>query len=352
MKTALITGITGQDGSYLARHLLNQGYIVHGIRRRSSSFNSGRIEDLVTNSAIYNSKLFLHYGDMTDSSVLNRIISSIKPDEIYNLAAQSHVAVSFESPEYTANADGIGVLRILEVLRQNESNCKFYQASTSEMFGSSPAPQSEATSFAPRSPYATAKLFGYWIVRNYREAYGIFASNGILFNHESPVRGETFVTRKITRSLVAIANGSREVLTLGNLNALRDWGHAREYAELMWRILQLDSPTDLVIATGKSATVRDFVDLVAQILGMSLTWEGEGVQEIARDSSGKIIVKVDEGYFRPLEVHDLRGDASRARKLLDWTPTISLENLAQEMVESDIRLHAKVNTNYQGTDLV
>lgn len=337
MKTALITGITGQDGSYLTRHLLEQGYIVHGMRRRSSSFNTGRIEDLVTNEKIFNSQLFLHYGDMTDSSVLNRIISSVKPDEIYNLAAQSHVGVSFESPEYTANADALGVLRILEVLRQNQFSCKFYQASTSELFGSSPSPQSEETVFAPQSPYATAKLFAYWIVRNYRDAYQLFASNGILFNHESPVRGETFVTRKITRSLVAISLGSHEVLTLGNLNAVRDWGHAREYATLMWKILQLDTPTDLVIATGKSATVREFVNIVAKILGMELFWDGEGTNEVARDSSGKVIVRVDPGYFRPLEVHDLRGDATRAREVLNWSPEISLEALAAEMVESDLR---------------
>ena len=274
---------------------------------------------------------------MTDSSVLNRIISSVQPDEIYNLAAQSHVGVSFESPEYTANADALGVLRILEVLRQNQFSCKFYQASTSELFGSSPSPQSEETVFAPQSPYATAKLFAYWIVRNYRDAYQLFASNGILFNHESPVRGETFVTRKITRSLVAISLGSQEVLTLGNLNAVRDWGHAREYATLMWKILQLDAPTDLVIATGKSATVREFVNIVAKILGMELFWDGEGINEVARDALGRIIVRVDPGYFRPLEVHDLRGDATRARELLNWSPEISLEALAAEMVESDLR---------------
>ena len=335
MKTALITGITGQDGSYLTRHLLGHDYIVHGVRRRSSSFNTGRIEDLITNPKIFNKKLFLHYGDMTDSSVLSRIINSVKPDEIYNLAAQSHVAVSFESPEYTANADALGVLRILEILRQVDFTCKFYQASTSEIFGNSKPPQSEITTFSPQSPYATSKLFAYWITRNYREAYGIYASNGILFNHESPLRGETFVTRKITRSLVAISRGKEEILTLGNLDAKRDWGHAKEYAELMWKMMQLEKPTDLVVATGKSHSVRDFVNIVASILGIELFWSGSGMDEIATDQRGRVIVSVDPGYFRPLEVGNLQGDASLARELLGWSPSVTIEELAAEMVEHD-----------------
>ncbi len=335
MKTALITGITGQDGSYLTRHLLGHDYIVHGVRRRSSSFNTGRIEDLITNPEIFNKKLFLHYGDMTDSSVLSRIINSVEPDEIYNLAAQSHVAVSFESPEYTANADALGVLRILEILRQVDFTCKFYQASTSELFGNSNPPQSEITTFSPQSPYATSKLFAYWITRNYREAYGIFASNGILFNHESPLRGETFVTRKITRSLVAISKGKEEILTLGNLDAKRDWGHAKEYAELMWKMMQLAEPTDLVVATGKSHSVRDFVNIVASILGIELFWSGSGINEIATDQRGRVIVRVDPGYFRALEVENLQGDASLARELLGWSPSVTIEQLAAEMVAHD-----------------
>lgn len=337
MKTALITGITGQDGSYLARYLLQQGYTVHGIRRRSSSFNTGRIEDLVTDREIFNQKLFLHYGDMTDSSGLSRIINSVQPNEIYNLAAQSHVAVSFESPEYTANADALGVLRILEVLRQANFESKFYQASTSEMFGNSYPPQSELTPFSPQSPYATSKLFGYWITKNYRDAYGIFASNGILFNHESPLRGETFVTRKITRSLVSIAKGKDEVLTLGNLEAKRDWGHAREYAELMAKMMQLEHPCDLVVATGRSYSVRDFVEIVASILGMNLTWSGSGINEIATEQSGRVVVRVDPGYFRALEVDFLEGDATKARELLNWEPSVTIEQLAAEMVEHDAR---------------
>lgn len=337
MKTALITGITGQDGSYLARHLLQQGYSVHGIRRRSSSFNTGRIEDLVTDSKIFNRKLFLHYGDMTDSSSLSRIINSVEPNEIYNLAAQSHVAVSFESPEYTANADALGVLRILEVLRQSNFESKFYQASTSEMFGNCAPPQSESTPFSPQSPYATSKLFGYWITKNYRDAYDIFASNGILFNHESPLRGETFVTRKITRSLVSISKGKDEVLTLGNLEAKRDWGHAKEYAELMAKMMQLENPCDLVVATGRSYSVRNFVEIVASILGMNLTWSGSGVDEIATNQSGRVVVRVDPGYFRPLEVDFLQGDFTKARELLNWEPSVTIEELAAEMVEHDIR---------------
>ncbi len=335
MKTAFITGVTGQDGSYLAEILINKGYIVHGLRRRSSSFNTGRIEHLITNSEIFEKKLYLHYGDMTDSACLNRIISTIQPDEIYNLAAQSHVAVSFESPEYTANSDALGVLRLLEIIRQLNQNIKFYQASSSEMFGSTPPPQDENSVFSPQSPYGTSKLFGYWITRNYRDAYGIFASNGIMFNHESPFRGETFVTRKITRALVAISLGSSQVLTLGNINSIRDWGHAREYTELMWRILQLDRPTDLVIATGRSYSVKDFVNMTANLLGIKLVWEGVGVNEVAKNNQGRVIVKIDPGYYRPLEVEHLRGNASLARSILNWSPSITLEELISEMVVHD-----------------
>ena len=335
MKTAFITGITGQDGSYLAEILINKGYIVHGLRRRSSSFNTGRIEHLITNSEIFEKKLFLHYGDMTDSACLNRIISTIQPDEIYNLAAQSHVAVSFESPEYTANSDALGVLRVLEIIRQLNRNIKFYQASSSEMFGSTPPPQDENSIFSPQSPYGTSKLFGYWITRNYRDAYGIFASNGIMFNHESPFRGETFVTRKITRALVAISLGSSQVLTLGNINSIRDWGHAREYAELMWRIIQLDKPTDLVIATGRSYSVKDFVNMTANLLGIKLIWEGEGINEVAKNNQGRTIIKIDPGYYRPLEVENLRGNASLASSILNWSPSLTLEELISEMVVHD-----------------
>lgn len=310
---------------------------MHGIRRRSSSFNTGRIEDLVTDGKLFNQKLFLHYGDMTDSSGLSRIINSVKPNEIYNLAAQSHVAVSFESPEYTANADALGALRILEILRQASFESKFYQASTSEMFGNSAPPQSEVTPFSPQSPYATSKLFAYWITKNYRDAYGIFASNGILFNHESPLRGETFVTRKITRSLVAISKGKDEVLTLGNLEAKRDWGHAKEYAELMARMMQLEHPCDLVVATGRSYSVRNFVEIVASILGMKLNWSGSGVNEFATDQRGRVVVRVDSGYFRALEVDFLQGDSTKARELLNWQPSVTIEELAAEMVEHDAR---------------
>ena len=272
---------------------------------------------------------------MTDSACLNRIISTIQPDEIYNLAAQSHVAVSFESPEYTANSDALGVLRLLEIIRQLNQNIKFYQASSSEMFGSTPPPQDENSVFSPQSPYGTSKLFGYWITRNYRDAYGIFASNGIMFNHESPFRGETFVTRKITRALVAISLGSSQVLTLGNINSIRDWGHAREYTELMWRILQLDRPTDLVIATGRSYSVKYFVNMTANLLGIKLVWEGEGVNEVAKNNQGRVIVKIDPGYYRPLEVEHLRGNASLARSILNWSPSITLEELISEMVVHD-----------------
>jgi GDPmannose 4,6-dehydratase len=337
MKTALITGITGQDGSYLAEKLIKEGYIVHGLRRRSSSFNTGRIEHLITDSKVFNETLFLHYGDMTDAAGLNRIISTLKPDEIYNLAAQSHVAVSFESPEYTANADALGTLRILEIIRQLNSGIKFYQASTSEMFGNAQAPQSELTTFEPRSPYAASKLFAYWVTKNYREAYGIFACNGILFNHESPRRGETFVTRKITRALTAISQGSDEVLKLGNIDSIRDWGHASEYAEAMHKMLQLEYPSDLVIATGNSYTVREFINLVASSLDYELNWEGSGINEVAKNRIGRIVIKIDEGYFRPLEVNNLRGDAAKARIMLNWDPKITIKDLVMEMVEFDLQ---------------
>jgi GDPmannose 4,6-dehydratase len=337
MKTALITGITGQDGSYLAEFLLEKGYIVHGIRRRSSSFNTGRIDFLIKDEAIFNRKLFLHYGDLTDSAVLNRIISTIKPDEIYNLAAQSHVAVSFETPEYTANADALGTLRILEIIRQTNPEIKYYQASTSEIFGSSSPPQNELSQFLPRSPYGTSKLFAYWITINYREAYGIFASNGILFNHESPRRGETFVTRKIVQALTRISLGSQEILRLGNINSVRDWGHAKEYVELMWRMLQLDKPTDLVIATGKSQTVKHFINLVASALDLKIFWEGSGINEIAKDINGKIIIKIDSEYVRPLEVDNLTGDPTTAKKLLNWSPKITINELVREMVDYELK---------------
>ena len=337
MKTALITGITGQDGSYLAEKLIKEGYIVHGLRRRSSSFNTGRIEHLITDSKVFNETLFLHYGDMTDAAGLNRIISTVKPDEIYNLAAQSHVAVSFESPEYTANADALGTLRILEIIRQLNLGIKFYQASTSEMFGNAQAPQSELTRFEPRSPYAASKLFAYWVTKNYREAYGIFACNGILFNHESSRRGETFVTRKITRALTAISQGSDEVLKLGNIDSIRDWGHASEYAEAMYKMLQLEAPSDLVIATGNSYTVREFINLVASSLDYELNWEGSGINEVAKNRIGRIVIKIDEGYFRPLEVNNLRGDAAKARIMLNWEPKISIKDLVMEMVEFDLQ---------------
>jgi GDPmannose 4,6-dehydratase len=338
MKKALITGITGQDGSYLAELLIHKGYIVHGIRRRSSSFNTGRIEHLIQDQKIFNNKLYLHYGDLTDAAGLNRIITSVLPDEIYNLAAQSHVGVSFESPEYTANADALGALRVLEIIRQLNSDIKFYQASSSEIFGNTPPPQSELSIFAPRSPYGVSKLFAYWITRNYREAYGIFASNGILFNHESPRRGETFVSRKIVKSLVRISKGSNETLILGNINAIRDWGHASEYVELMWRILQLDEPVDLVIATGRSYTVKYFVNLVAETLNLDLSWHGVGIDEVAVNTQGRIIIKIDKGYFRPLEVDNLEGDPSQAMALLNWTPKIELIELVHGMIESELRL--------------
>jgi len=349
-KTALITGITGQDGAYLAEFLLKKGYVVHGIKRRASLFNTDRIDHLYQDPHVENRDFILHYGDLTDSTNLIRIIQQVQPDEIYNLAAMSHVAVSFETPEYTANADGIGTLRILEAIRilDLEKKTRFYQASTSELYGLvQEVPQKETTPFYPRSPYAVAKLYGYWITVNYREAYGMYACNGILFNHESPIRGETFVTRKITRAMARIALGLQDCLYLGNMNSLRDWGHARDYVEMQWLMLQQDKPEDFVIATGVQYSVRDFVNAAAKELGISLRWEGEGVDEIGivesvrseastpLPSPGDIVVRVDPRYFRPTEVDTLLGDPTNAREKLGWTPKTSFEELVAEMVRSD-----------------
>jgi GDPmannose 4,6-dehydratase len=339
MKKALITGITGQDGSYLAEFLLNKGYEVHGIKRRSSLFNTDRIDHLYKDRHELEIRFFLHHGDLTDSSCLIRIIQEVQPDEIYNLAAQSHVAVSFEEPEYTANSDALGSLRILEALRilRLENKTRFYQASTSELYGLvQETPQKETTPFYPRSPYAVAKLYAYWITVNYREAYGIYACNGILFNHESPVRGETFVTRKITRALARIKLGRQDCLYLGNLDSLRDWGHAKDYVEMQWLMLQQNKPEDFVIATGVQYSVRQFVDAAANELGMQIRWTGSGVEEIGTDQHGKVIVKVDPRYFRPTEVETLLGDASKAKEKLGWTPKISFHELVTEMVREDL----------------
>jgi GDPmannose 4,6-dehydratase len=339
MKKALITGITGQDGAYLAELLLEKGYEVHGLKRRTSLFNTDRIDHLYQDPHIPGTRLFLHHGDMTDSLSLLRIIQKIQPDEIYNLAAQSHVAVSFEEPEYTANSDALGALRILEAIRilGMEKKTRFYQASTSELYGLvQETPQKESTPFYPRSPYAVAKLYAYWITVNYREAYGIYACNGILFNHESPIRGETFVTRKITRALARIKLGLQDSLYLGNLEAKRDWGHAKDYVEMQWRMLQQEAPEDFVIATGMQYSVRDFVNAAAQELDMAITWQGEGVHETGC-MHGKEIVKVDPRYFRPTEVETLLGDATKAREKLGWTPQIPFAELVAEMVREDLR---------------
>jgi GDPmannose 4,6-dehydratase len=343
-KRALITGITGQDGSYLAEFLLNKGYEVHGLRRRTSMFNTDRIDHLYRDSHEDDVRLVLHYGDMTDSSSLVRIIQQIQPDEIYNLAAQSHVAVSFEEPEYTANADALGPLRLLEAIRLLglEKKTRFYQASTSELYGLvQESPQKETTPFYPRSPYAVAKLYAYWITVNYREAYGIYACNGILFNHESPVRGEIFVTRKITRALARIKLGLQKCLYLGNLNAKRDWGHAKDYVEMQWLMLQQNQPEDFVIATGVQYSVRDFIDAAVVHLDMKIEWRGEGLDEVGvlHDSSHgseKVIVRVDPKYYRPAEVETLLGDASKARNKLGWSAKISFQELVQEMVKVDL----------------
>ena len=340
-KIAFITGITGQDGSYLAEFLLKKGYEVHGMKRRTSMFNTARIDHLFENPKYQSKSFFLHHGDMTDSSSLINIIQKIKPHEIYNLAAQSHVAVSFEEPEYTANSDGVGVLRILEAIRiLGLSNyTKFYQASSSELFGLvQSTPQSETTNFYPRSPYGVAKLYAHWIVVNYREAYGLFACNGILFNHESPVRGETFVTRKITTALCKIKMGVQECLSLGNLDAKRDWGHARDYVEMQWLMLQQTEPEDFVIATGIQYTVQEFVEIAAKELDINIVWKGRGINKKGFDQFGKCIVKVDPKYFRPTEVESLVGDASKAIRKLGWEPKTKFKDLVKEMVESDLRI--------------
>ena len=340
-KVALITGVTGQDGSYLAEFLLQKGYIVHGVKRRTSLFNTDRIDHLYQDRHEEGVRFFLHHGDMTDSSSLIRIIQQIQPDEIYNLAAQSHVAVSFEEPEYTANSDALGVLRLLEAIRilGLEKKTRFYQASTSELFGKvQEIPQKETTPFYPRSPYAVAKMYGYWIVVNYREAYGLYACNGILFNHESPVRGETFVTRKITRALARIKLGMQDALFLGNMDAKRDWGHAKDYVEMQWLMLQQNQAEDFVIATGVQHSVRDFVNAAAKELEISVRWEGVGVNEKGYDASGSCIVAVDPRYFRPTEVETLLGDPSNAEMKLGWKPKISFEDLVSEMVQLDLKL--------------
>lgn len=338
-KRALITGVTGQDGAYLAEFLLGKGYEVHGLKRRASLFNTARIDHLYQDRHEKDVRFFLHHGDMTDSSSLIRIIQQVQPDEIYNLAAQSHVAVSFEEPEYTANSDALGVLRLLEAIRilGLEKKTRFYQASTSELYGLvQEIPQKETTPFYPRSPYAVAKLYGYWIVVNYREAYGIYACNGILFNHESPIRGETFVTRKITRALARIHLGLQDCLWLGNLDARRDWGHARDYVEMQWLMLQQEKPEDFVIATGEQHSVREFVEAAAEELGMTLRWTGSGVDERGYDENGRCIVAVDPRYFRPTEVETLLGDASRAREKLGWQPRTRFAELVSEMVREDL----------------
>jgi GDPmannose 4,6-dehydratase len=340
-KVALITGITGQDGAYLAEFLLKKDYEVHGIKRRSSSFNTGRIDHLYQDPHVSDRKFVLHYGDLTDATNLIRIMQEVQPDEIYNLAAQSHVAVSFETPEYTANADALGTLRLLEAIRilGMEKKTRFYQASTSELYGKAQEiPQKETTPFYPRSPYAAAKLYAYWIAVNYREAYGIYACNGILFNHESPVRGETFVTRKITRAAARIKLGLQENLYLGNLNALRDWGHAKDYVEAQWLTLQQPQPDDYVIATGRQYSVRDFVNLAFKEIGIDLKWVGEGVNEEGREKQiGRVLIKVDPRYFRPTEVDTLLGDPTKARTKLGWVAKITLQEMVKEMVREDLK---------------
>jgi GDPmannose 4,6-dehydratase len=343
-KVALITGVTGQDGAYLAESLLNKGYIVHGLRRRSSSFNSGRIEHLYQDLHEADVRFFLHYGDLTDATNLIRLIQQIAPDEIYNLGAQSHVYVSFETPEYTANGDALGPLRMLEAIRilGLEKKTRFYQASTSELYGKvQEIPQRETTPFYPRSPYAVAKLYAYWITVNYREAYGMHASNGILFNHEGPTRGETFVTRKITRAVAAISMGKQDKLYLGNLDAKRDWGHARDYVEGMWLMLQQEQPDDYVLATGETHSVREFVEKAFAEAGHAIEWSGSGEKEVGRDAkTGKALVEVDPRFFRPTEVELLIGDATKARQKLGWEPKIKFEQLVREMTQHDLKLLA------------
>ena len=341
-KTALITGVTGQDGSYLAELLLDKGYVVHGIKRRSSMFNTHRIDHLYHDVHEKGNPFYLHYGDLTNSTNLIRIVQEVQPDEIYNLAAQSHVQVSFDTPEYTANADAVGTLRLLEAIRilKIEQKTRFYQASTSELYGLvQEIPQKETTPFYPRSPYGVAKLYAFWITKNYREAYGMYACNGILFNHESPVRGETFVTRKITRAAAKIKLGLQDKLYLGNLDAERDWGHAKDYVEGMWRILQQDKPDDFVLATGKKIAVRTFVEWAFREVGITIEWKGKDVHEKGIDKvTGKTVVQIDEKYFRPAEVDLLVGDASKAKKVLGWEPTRTVEELVREMVASDLKI--------------
>ncbi|MBZ0123658.1 MAG: GDP-mannose 4,6-dehydratase [Roseovarius sp.] len=339
LKTALITGITGQDGAYLAEFLLEKGYEVHGIKRRTSLFNTARIDHLFEGEPGRSGQFRLHHGDMTDSSSLTHILQVVRPDEVYNLAAQSHVAVSFEEPEYTANSDALGALRLLEAIRflGLGDKTRYYQASTSELYGLvQETPQREATPFYPRSPYAVAKLYAYWITVNYREAYGLYACNGILFNHESPIRGETFVTRKITRALARIRLGTQDELRLGNLDAKRDWGHARDYVRMMWLMLQQDRPEDYVIATGRQYSVREFVSRAAEVLDMTVSFDGVGVNEVGRDADGRVIVRVDPQYFRPAEVETLLGDASKARQQLGWEPETDFDALVREMALSDL----------------
>lgn len=340
-KKALITGITGQDGAYLAEFLLKKGYEVHGIKRRSSLFNTDRIDHLYQDPHDKNPRFFLHHGDLTDSSSLIRIIQEVQPDEIYNLAAQSHVAVSFEEPEYTANSDALGALRILEAIRilGLEKKAKYYQASTSELFGEvQETPQNEKTPFHPRSPYAVAKLYAYWITINYREAYGIYACNGILFNHESPIRGETFVTRKVTRALVRIKLGLQDCVYLGNIDAKRDWGHAKDYVEMQWLMLQQDKPEDFTISTGEQHSVREFIEIAAKEVDIEIKWKGEGVNEVGINAKTKdIIIRIDKRYFRPTEVETLLGDSTKAKNKLNWQPKISFQELVKEMIMADLQ---------------
>jgi len=353
-KTALISGVTGQDGAYLAELLLSKGYVVHGIKRRSSSFNTSRIDHLYVDPHDPGAQFFLHYGDLTDSTNIIRIVQETKPDEIYNLGAQSHVQVSFETPEYTANSDAVGVLRFLEAIRilGMENTTRFYQASTSELFGKVvETPQNENTPFYPRSPYAAAKLYAHWITVNYREAYGIHASNGILFNHESPRRGETFVTRKITRAVAAIRHGIQDVIYLGNLDAKRDWGHARDYVEGMWRMLQQNEADDYVLGTGETHSVREFVELAFGHVGIKIKWEGEGIHEVGKDAeTGTDLVRVDARYFRPTEVDLLLSDPTKAKEKLGWTHTTEFKDLVSEMVDSDLKLLASEKDRKQRHD--
>ena len=345
-KVALITGVTGQDGAYLAEFLLKKGYVVHGVKRRSSSFNTGRVDHLYRDWHESDVRFYLHFGDVTDSSNLQRILQEVRPDEVYNLAAQSHVHVSFETPEYTANADAIGTLRLLEAIRNvgAEKRIRFYQASTSEMFGKvQEIPQRETTPFYPRSPYGAAKLYAHWITVNYREAYGMHASSGILFNHESPLRGENFVTRKITRAVASIEHGLQEHFFIGNLEAKRDWGHARDYVEGMWLMLQQEVPDDYVLATGEAYSVRDFIGLAFSLVGRTIEWKGEGADERGYDvATGKLLVEVDPRYFRPTEVDFLLGDSSKARRVLGWQPRTTFKQMVQEMLESDLAAAGKV----------